>query len=178
MAAALLTGCGGGQSAGDKTTLKVGVTNFADTLEPTENYFGWVVMRYGMGETLVKFDEKMNTSPWLAESWEISNDKLTWTFKIRDNVKFSNGKPLTAEAVKASLERSFAKNNRAETFFKYTEMKADGQKLMITTEKPVPTMPGFLADPLFLIVDVSSEGERDFAKQGRSAQARTYASPS
>ena len=40
MAAALLTGCGGGQSAGDKTTLKVGVTNFADMLEPTENYFG------------------------------------------------------------------------------------------------------------------------------------------
>ena len=65
MAAALLTGCGGGQSAGDKTTLKVGVTNFADTLEPTENYFSWVVMRYGMGETLVKFDEKMNATPWL-----------------------------------------------------------------------------------------------------------------
>ena len=167
MAAALLTGCGGGgQSAGDKTTLKVGVTNFADTLEPTENYFSWVVMRYGMGETLVKFDEKMNATPWLAESWKISDDKLTWTFKIRDNVKFSNGKPLTAEAVKASLERSFKKNNRAETFFKYTEMKADGQTLTIKTEKPSPSMPGFLADPLFLIVDVSSEGERDFAKQG------------
>ena len=167
MTAALLTGCGGGsQSAGDKTTLKVGVTNFADTLEPTENYFSWVVMRYGMGETLVKFDEKMNPTPWLAESWKISDDKLTWTFKIRDNVKFSNGKPLTAEAVKASLERSFKKNNRAETFFKYTEMKADGQTLTIKTEKPSPSMPGFLADPLFLIVDVSSEGERDFAKQG------------
>ena len=54
-------------------------------------------MRLRLGETLVKFDEKMNTSPWLAESWEISNDKLTWTFKIRDNVKFSNGKPLTAD---------------------------------------------------------------------------------
>ena len=112
MAATLLTGCGGGQSAGDKTTLKVGVTNFADTLEPMENYFSWVVMRYGMGETLTQFDEKMNIQPWLAESWEISDDKLTWTFKIRD-VKFSNGRPLTAEAVKASLERSFKKNNRA-----------------------------------------------------------------
>ena len=141
MAAALLTGCGGGQSAGDKTTLKVGVTNFADTLEPTENYFGWVVMRYGMGETLVKFDEKMNATPWLAESWKIGDDKLTWTFKIRDNVKFSHGNPLP-------------------------EMTADGQTLTIKTEKPSPSMPGCLADPLFLIVDVSSEGERDFAKQG------------
>ena len=165
MAAALLTGCGGGQSAGDKTTLKVGVTNFADTLEPTENYFSWVVMRYGMGETLVKFDEKMNATPWLAESWKIGDDKLTWTFKIRDNVKFSNGKPLTAEAVKASLERSFKKNNRAETFFKYTEMKADGQTLTIKTEKPSPSMPGFLADPLFLYVCASFVKEKAVMKK-------------
>jgi len=167
MAAALLTGCGGGgnQSAGDKTTLKVGVTNFADSLEPTENAFGWVVVRYGMGETLTQFDEKMNIQPWLAESWEISDDKLTWIFKIRD-VKFSNGRPLTAAAVKASLERTFAKNTRAATFFKYTNMEADGQTLKITTEKPAPSMLGYLADPLFLIVDVESEKERNFATQG------------
>ena len=82
----LMTGCGGGDNGGstgggDMTTLKVGVTNFADTLEPTQNYFGWVVMRYGLGECLTKFDEKMNIVPWLAESWSTSDDKLTWTFK-------------------------------------------------------------------------------------------------
>ena len=164
LSVAVFAGCGGKEASRD--TLRVGVTNFADSLEPTENAFGWVVMRYGMGETLTKFDEKMNIQPWLAESWKISDDKLTWTFKIRDGVKFSNGNPLTAEAVKASIERAFAKNTRAATFFKYTEMKADGQNLIITTDKPAPSMPGYLADPLFLIVDVSSEGERDFAKQG------------
>lgn len=164
LSVAVFAGCGGKEAS--KDTLRVGVTNFADSLEPTENAFGWVVMRYGMGETLTKFDEKMNIQPWLAESWKISDDKLTWTFKIRDGVKFSNGNPLTAEAVKASIERAFAKNTRAATFFKYTEMKADGQNLIITTDKPAPSMPGYLADPLFLIVDVSSEGERDFAKQG------------
>ncbi len=162
--AAIFAGCGSDKA--DNSTLKVGVTNFADSLEPTENYFGWVVMRYGMGEALAKFDEKMNVQPWLAESWKISDDHMTWTFKIRDGVKFSNGKDLTAEAVKASIERAFAKNKRAETFFKYKEIKADGQNLIITTEKPEPNMPGFLADPLFLIVDTSAEGERDFAKQG------------
>ena len=162
--AAIFAGCGSDKA--DTSTLKVGVTNFADSLEPTENYFGWTVMRYGMGEALAKFDEKMNVQPWLAESWKISDDHLTWTFKIRDGVKFSNGKDLTAEAVKASIERAFAKNKRAETFFKYKEIKADGQNLIITTEKPEPNMPGFLADPLFLIVDTSVEGERDFAKQG------------
>ena len=62
-------GCGGDdkKAAAAKDTLKFGVTNFADSLEPTDNYFGWIVMRYGLGECLVKFDEKMNSTPWLAK---------------------------------------------------------------------------------------------------------------
>ena len=166
----LFSGCGGdsggNSSGGDPNVLKVGVTNFADTLEPTQNYFGWVVMRYGLGECLTKFDEKMNIQPWLAENWQVSDDHLTWTFKIRDNVKFSNGTPLTAESVKNSIERAFAKNNRAATFFEYENIAADGQNLIITTKKPLPGMPGYLADPLFIIVDTSAEDSRDFSKEG------------
>ena len=47
-------GCGGNdkKAAAAKDTLKFGVTNFADSLEPTDNYFGWIVMRYGLGECL------------------------------------------------------------------------------------------------------------------------------
>ena len=69
-------GCGGDDKSAAATgdTLKFGVTNFADSLEPTDNYFGWVVMRYGLGECLVKFDEKMNAVPWLAESWSVKAD--------------------------------------------------------------------------------------------------------
>ncbi len=170
LAAGLIAGCGGdsGKSGGaaDAKVLKVGVTNFADTLEPTQNFFGWVVMRYGLGECLTKFDEKMNVSPWLAEKWEISDDKLTWTFKIRDGVKFSNGDPLTADMVKRSIERAFQKNERAATFFEYDEIRAEGQNLIIRTKKPLPGMPGYLADPLFIIVDVDAEGSRNFAKEG------------
>ena len=99
LTAGIIAGCGS-ENTVDKITLKFGVTNFADTLEPTQNYFGWVVMRYAIGECLTKFDEKMEIQPWLAESWSISDDHLTWTFKIRDNVKFSNGNLVTAEAVK------------------------------------------------------------------------------
>lgn len=167
-AAGMIAGCGGGNSSkSEPGVLKVGVTNFADTLEPTENYFAWVVVRYGLGEGLTKFDDKMNVQPWLAEKWEVSADKLTWTFKIRDNVKFSNGDPLTAEAVKDSIERVFAKSSRAKTFFEYAEIKADGQNLIIKTKEPLPGMAGYLADPLFLIVDVKAEKEgRNFAKEG------------
>ena len=164
----VIAGCGSDNNGpADKSVVKFGVTNFADTLEPTQNYFGWVVMRYGIGETLAKFDDKMNTQPWLAESWSVSDDKLTWTFKISDKAKFSNGNKVTAEAVKESIERAFEKNKRAATFFKYTDIKAEGQNLIITTDKAYPNVPGFLADPLFIIVDVSAEkAGRDFAKEG------------
>lgn len=162
-----LAGCGG-SSSGSKTakdTLTVGVTNFADSLEPTDNYFGWQVMRYGIGECLVHFDDKMNAEPWIAESWKVSDDKMSWTFKIRD-IKFSNGKPVTGEAVKKSIERTFAKAPRAKAMFELDHITADGQNVTIYTKKPVATLPGMLGDPIFIIVDTDSDGKVDFAKQG------------
>ena len=161
-----LAGCGGGSKTASVSNdkLKVGVTNFADTLEPTDNYFGWQVMRYGVGECLTKFDEKMNTKPWIAESWKVSDDKLTWTFKIRD-IKFSNGNKVTADAVKQSIERTFKKAARAKAMFQYESITANGQELTIKTKKPMATLPGVLGDPLFIIVDVSEDGKRDFGNR-------------
>lgn len=168
-AAALLTfalaGCGGSNSKTPKDTMVVGVTNFADSLEPTDNYFGWQVMRYGIGECLVHFDDKMNAEPWIAESWKVSDDKMSWTFKIRD-IKFSNGKPVTGEAVKKSIERTFARAPRAKAMFELDHITADGQNVTIYTKKPIATLPGMLGDPLFIIVDTDSDGKVDFAKQG------------
>ena len=165
----LLVACGGKGGSGKSKTnpdeLVVGVTSFADTLEPTDQYFSWVVTRYGVGENLTIFDEKGNLQPLLAENWKLSDDKLEWTFKIRDGVTFSNGHPLTAEAVKKSIERVFAKNKRAESFFKYTSIEASGQELKIKTKEPVAILPESLADPLFLIVDTSVNTD-EFAQKG------------
>lgn len=153
--------------AGPDDTVKIGVVGFYDNLDPTEGYNGWAVTRYGVGETLVHFDEIMNLEPWLAEGWTLSDDKLTWTFKIRGNVKFSNGKPMTADAVKKSLERSFAKSQRASAgFFEYESMTVDGDSLAIKTKNPTPSLPGCLADPLFLIVDVDADKGDAFATKG------------
>ncbi len=44
--------------------------------------------------------------PWLAESWDISPDGLQYTFKLRQNVKFHDGTPFDAEAVKVNYERA------------------------------------------------------------------------
>ena len=55
---------------------------------------------------LVSFDTSLNLVADLAESWEISSDAQTYTFKIRDNAVFHNGKPVTAQDFKWSLERA------------------------------------------------------------------------
>lgn len=146
-------------------SMTIAVTSFADTLEPTEQYFSWVVERYGVGETLVKFDEKGEITPCLAESWDNSEDGLTWTFQIRKNVTFSNGDAMTPEMVKASLERTFQKSDRAVSFFEPKSIEVEGQNLKITTKEPVATLPGSLADPLFLIVDTAVDDSK-FAMEG------------
>ena len=49
-------------------------------------------------EPLVKYQADGSVIPWLAKSWTHSEDGKTWTFTLRDDVKFSNGEPFDAEA--------------------------------------------------------------------------------
>lgn len=58
-----------------------------------------------VAETLTTFDDEIKLVPALATSWEQSEDGLTWTFHLREGVKFSNGRDFTAEDVKWSFER-------------------------------------------------------------------------
>jgi len=56
-------------------------------------------------ESLTTYDEEMNVIPALAEQWEIAEDGLTYTFTLRPDVKFHNGKTMTGDDVKYSIER-------------------------------------------------------------------------
>ena len=53
---------------------------------------------------LLRFDDEWNPQPYLAESWEISDDGLTVTVRLRDNARFHDGHPITSEDVKFSIE--------------------------------------------------------------------------
>ena len=56
-------------------------------------------------DTLVTLDADQNIVPALAESWEVSDDNLQWTFYLRDDVVFTNGRSMTAEDVVYTYDR-------------------------------------------------------------------------
>ena len=59
--------------------------------------------------TPLRFDENWNPQPYLAESWEVSEDGLSVTLNLRRNAKFHDGEPITSEDVAFSIEA--IKNN-------------------------------------------------------------------
>ncbi len=62
-------------------------------------------------DALVKYEgDPAEVKPWLAESWETSEDGRTWTFHLVKDAKFHNGDPVTAEAVRYSFERGLKLN--------------------------------------------------------------------
>ena len=54
-------------------------------------------------ETLTRFEDDGTVSPWLAEDWSVADDQLTWTIKLKENVTFSNGEPMTATKVQEDV---------------------------------------------------------------------------
>src|ERR1700687_6243064 len=88
-------------------TLIIGQPTDADSLDPHKVSAVIAVERmYNLYDTLVNLDFDMQTiTPGLAESWTISPDGKTYTFKLKRGVKFHSGKALTAQDVKYSFDR-------------------------------------------------------------------------
>ncbi|MDT8367997.1 MAG: ABC transporter substrate-binding protein [Longimicrobiales bacterium] len=61
---------------------------------------------FGHLMTLIRFDETLTPVPWLAESWDVSEDRTTLTFTLRDDVRWHDGEPTDAEDVVFTFERA------------------------------------------------------------------------
>ena len=70
----------------------------------TSAYYSYQTLQQVL-ETLVDFDNEQNMVPKLAESWTVSDDGLTYTFNLRNDVQFSNGRGFTADDVKYTYDR-------------------------------------------------------------------------
>jgi peptide/nickel transport system substrate-binding protein len=60
---------------------------------------------YLIYDTLFAMDESFTPQPQMVDTWEVSDDKQTWTFTLRDGLKFHDGAPVTSADCIASLER-------------------------------------------------------------------------
>src|SRR5246127_4669919 len=52
---------------------------------------------YMVWDTLFAFDEKFEVKPQMVDKYDVSADKLTWTFTLRDGLQWSNGTPVTSD---------------------------------------------------------------------------------
>ena len=148
---------------GERADLVLGATTGffgAESLDVAYNWDGWIMSIYGIGENLYRLYENIEPQPWIAESVE-TPDENTWVFTIRDGVTFSNGKTVDAKAVKACFERTYEKNERADSTLKIKSMEADGMKFTIVTPEPNPTQLNDLCDPLLGIYDATEEPDEE-----------------
>ncbi len=161
LAFSLFAGCGNNSTAdnGEKIftygTMAYGPAMETTGTDPHNSYDGWAAIRYGVGETLFKFNEKMELVPWLAEKYE-QIDEYTVKITIKDNVVFSNGKKVTGEAVKACFEDLIARHDRAPRDLKIASISANGQEVTITSNEKMPALLNYLSDPYGCIIDVEA----------------------
>src|SRR5205807_6918623 len=86
--------------------LTIGIASEPFTLDPGQGVAGTdYPYLYSLYERILRFDAKtLEPRPGLAESWDfVGEDKTVFKFKLRPNLKFQDGTPIDAEAVKASL---------------------------------------------------------------------------
>ncbi|MEN3186783.1 MAG: ABC transporter substrate-binding protein, partial [Atribacterota bacterium] len=115
-----LTGLGFSQEARPGGTLVFGSAGDAARLDPADVTDGISITRTdAMFEGLLRYQEgSTEIEPCLAESWEVSEDGLTFTFHLRKGVKFHDGTDFNADAVVYSYKRQFDPNH---PFYQYGE---------------------------------------------------------
>ncbi len=134
-------GGGGGGNAGG--TLVAGISGEPDQLDPhkTTAYPSFQVLE-NVYDTLVQPNQELEMEPALAQEWTTSQDGLTWTFTLRDGVKFHNGNAFTADDVVYSYRRIIdEKLANAYRFEAVKDIKANGDNsVVITLNRPAPNL--------------------------------------
>lgn len=134
---------------------------------------------------LVSFDPKLNLTPDLAEKWDVSSDGTVYTFHLRTNAKFQDGKAVTAQDVIYSWERAASPDLKSDTALTYLGdivgvkemnngkadhiqgLKAlDDHTLQVTIDAPKPYFLYKLTYPTSFVVDKANvESGSDWYRQ-------------
>ena len=135
---------------------------------------------------LTTIDQKLNVVPDLAESFKVSDDGKTYTFALRPNATFHNGRAVEAKDVKCSMERAASKQLGSPTASAYlndivgsaevfrgmtSEMKGievvDARTVKITIDAPKPYFLAKLSFPTAFVVDCAQvkDNPRNWTRQ-------------
>ena len=100
---------------------------------------------YLVYDTLFALDEKLQTKPQMVDRWEVSPDKLTYTFVLRDGLEWHDGSPVTGADCVASIKRWGARDSTGQTLMSFiAELTAPDDK----------TIKIVLTEPFGLVVDM------------------------
>ena len=148
--------------SGDASHLDPAVVTDGESVQVVTNLF----------DTLVTFKKgEAEIVPWLAERWEVSEDGLVWTFTLREGVRFHDGTPLDAEAVKFTFDRFMdpeTSNPSLAAIGPLTSTEVvDERTVTMSFESPFGPFLSFLTDPFSGIISptaVEAAGD-DFSNQ-------------
>jgi len=109
-------------------------------------------------DSLTTHDENNEIVGCVAKSWESSEDGLTWTFHLRDDITFSDGEKLTAADCKYTFDRTMDPATQATGNYLWvldgisyeSSAVVDDTTFTITTSVPCPIMPTYMADILII----------------------------
>jgi len=150
-------------NAQSRSDLTLGMSVEPSGLDPTAAApvaIGQVVWQ-NLFEGLVSITKDGKIQPQLAESWDISDDGLTYTFNMRDNVTFQNGNKFNAETAKYSIDRILKADsiNPQKTLYQAIETTTtlDSDTLVLTLSTPSSDLLYWLGFPAAVMVEPSSE---------------------
>ncbi len=99
-------------------------------------------------EPLITMDENLEPAPILAESWEVAEDGLSWTIRLRQGVKFHDGTDMTADDVVASFDRLQRVGARRSEFSRIERIeKIDEHTVVFHTNGPWGALPETFSMP-------------------------------
>ena len=104
---------------------------------------------YMVYDTLFALDSNLKIQPQMVDTWKMSDDKLTWTFTLRDGLEFHDGQPVTSDDVIASLKRWAARDSLGQILWaKVAEAKAvDPKTFQLVLKAPTGIVLQALAKP-------------------------------
>lgn len=145
-----------------KEAVTLGMTLEPPGLDPTAGAASAIaeIVHFNVFETLTRLSPEGLPGPGLALSWDVSPDQRTYTFRLRQGVRFHNGEPFTAASVKFSFERAAAEsstNKDKRVFANIAQITSPAPDVVVIGLKlPEPEFPFLIGQATAAIVEPRS----------------------